>query len=243
MSALCFFFFQAEDGIRDLTVTGVQTCALPILYRATWGDQVVVEIPGRRLIDDCRVYHPEAREDPAIAQLRSGSPHPASRIPPPAEALLTLLDHPPIASKRWVYEQYDSTVQASTVHGPGGDAGVIRVREAEFGLAVTVDGNSRYVRHDLPAGRDPRRAGRVAVVGSRIRLCGGHAPARGPGTGAAPHRLRRGGSGTGPVSLGPRLLAGWPWRRARGSRDGRGVRGDRLRLGRRPYGLRLGPCG
>src|SRR2546429_8162699 len=129
------------------------------MYRATWGDQVVVEIPGQRLIDDSPVYHPEAREDPAIAQLRAGSPHPASPIPHPAEALLTLLDHPPIASKRWVYEQYDSTVQASTVLGPGGgDAGVIRVRDAEFGLAVSVDGNSRYVR------LDPYEGGKAVVA-------------------------------------------------------------------------------
>src|SRR5205085_12198070 len=96
------------------------------LYRATWGDQVVVEIPGQRLIDDCPVYHPEAREDPAISALRRSSPSPVPHTPSPGEALLTLLDHPPIASKRWVYEQYDSTVQSSTVLGPVGDSGVIR---------------------------------------------------------------------------------------------------------------------
>src|SRR5205807_397821 len=224
----------------ELGATAIGRVTNDGMYRATWGEQVVVEIPGRRLIDDCPVYHPEAREDPAIAQLRAGSPHPASRIPHPAEALLTLLDHPPVGSKRWVYEQYDSTVQASTVLGPGGDAGVVRVRDAEFGLAVTVDGNSRYVRldpyeggkaavagaarRDLRAGRDPRRAGRVAAVGSRVRLCRGHAPTRGPGAGAASHRLPRGGSGTGPVSLGPRLLAGRSRRCPRGGRDGRTVR-------------------
>src|SRR3989454_6182172 len=62
---------------------------------------------------------------------RGREPHPASRIPHPADVLLRLLDHPPIASKHWVYEQYDSTVQAGTVIGPGGDAGVIRVRSEE----------------------------------------------------------------------------------------------------------------
>src|SRR2546426_6420846 len=46
---------------------------------------------------------------------RGREPHPASRIPHPADVLLRLLDHPPIASKHWVYEQYDSTVQAGTV--------------------------------------------------------------------------------------------------------------------------------
>src|SRR5205823_10350339 len=97
-------------------------------------------------IDICPIHHPAARKTPAIASLPLSPPSHTPRPPPPPEVLLTLLDHPPIASKRWVYEQYDSTVQARTVLGPGGDAGVIRVREAEFGLAVTVDGNSRYVR-------------------------------------------------------------------------------------------------
>src|SRR5256886_9981453 len=139
------------------------------LYRATWGDQVVVEIPGQRLIDDCPVYHPEAREDPAISALRRSSPSPIPHPPSPGEALLTLLDHPPIASKRWVYEQYDSTVQASTVLGPAGDAaGVIRVRDAEFGPAVSVDGNSRYVR------LDPYERGKaVAAEAARNVACTG----------------------------------------------------------------------
>src|SRR6266568_4345662 len=155
----------------ELGATAIGRVTNDGMYRATWGEQVVVEIPGRRLIDDCPVYHPEAREDPAIAQLRAGSPHPASRIPHPAEALLTLLDHPPIASKRWVYEQYDSTVQASTVLGPGGDAGVIRVHDAEFGLAVTVDGNSRYVR------LDPYEGGKAAVAeAARNVACTGARP-------------------------------------------------------------------
>src|SRR5947207_497565 len=68
------------------------------MYRATWGSQVVVEIPGRRLIDDCPVYDPAAKEDPRVAQLRQASPPAASRLPSPADVLLTLLDHPSIAS-------------------------------------------------------------------------------------------------------------------------------------------------
>src|SRR2546430_9279752 len=45
-----FFFFQAEDGIRDLTVTGVQTCALPILRSEKWGDSVAERRTGMRVI-------------------------------------------------------------------------------------------------------------------------------------------------------------------------------------------------
>src|SRR3989442_5446642 len=128
------------------------------MYRAKWQDQVVVEIPGQGLTDDCPVYYPEAQEDPAIAELRGRAPHLASLIPHPADVLLRLLDHPPIASKHWVYEQYDSTVQAGTVIGPGGDAGVIRIRDAEVGLAVTVDCDNRYVL------LDPYEGGKAAVA-------------------------------------------------------------------------------
>jgi len=162
---------QAIAAKWELTAKPIGRVTDDGMYRATWKEQVVVEIPGRRLIDDCPVYHLEAREDPAVAELRRGTPHPASRIPHPADVLLTLLDHPAIASKRWVYEQYDSTVQASTVIAPGGDAGVIRVREAEFGLAVTTDGNSRYVA------LDPYEGGKAAVVeAARNVACTGGRP-------------------------------------------------------------------
>jgi phosphoribosylformylglycinamidine synthase len=70
-----------------------------------------------------------------------------------------------------VYEQYDSTVQASTVLGPGGDAGVIRVRDADFAIAVTVDCNSRYVL------LDPYEGGKAAVAeAARNIACTGARP-------------------------------------------------------------------
>ena len=162
---------QAIAGKWDLTATPIGRVTDDGMYRATWSDQVVVEIPGQRLIDDCPVYQPEAHEDPAIAALRGRAPHPASPVPHPADVLLRLLDHPPIASKQWVYEQYDSTVQAGTVIGPGGDAGVIRIHGAEFGLAVTVDCNSRYVL------LDPYEGGKAAVAeAARNIACTGARP-------------------------------------------------------------------
>src|SRR3989449_6098883 len=146
---MIFFFFQAEDGIRDVAVTGVQTCALPIY---------------------APVYYPEAKEDPAVAKLRAATPH-ASRSYTPSDALLTLLDAPSIASKKWVFEQYDSTVQASTVIPPGGDAGVVRVRHEDFGIAVKTDCNSRYMR------LDPYEGGKATVAESaRNVACTGARP-------------------------------------------------------------------
>jgi len=81
------------------------------------------------------------------------------------------LDAPSIASKRWVFEQYDSTVQASTVISPGGDAGVVRVRHEDFGIAVKTDCNSRYVR------LDPYEGGKAAVAeAARNVACTGARP-------------------------------------------------------------------
>ena len=162
---------QAVAAKWELAATPIGRVTDDGMYRATWGDQVVVEIPGKQLIDDCPVYHPQAAEDPRIAELRRQRPHPASRIPHPGEVLLTLLDHPPVASKRWVYEQYDSTVQASTLIAPGGDAGVIRVRYADFGIAITTDCNSRYVL------LDPYEGGKAAVAeAARNIACTGARP-------------------------------------------------------------------
>src|SRR3989454_149515 len=162
---------QAIAAKWELTAMPIGRVTDDGMYRATWKEQVVVEIPGRRLIDDCPVYSPAAEEDPEIRRRRAQRPSPESRVPSPAEALLRLLDHPPVASKRWAYEQYDSTVRAGTVIGPGGDAGVIRVREAAFGIAVTTDGNARYVL------LDPFEGGKAAVAeAARNIACTGARP-------------------------------------------------------------------
>jgi phosphoribosylformylglycinamidine synthase len=162
---------QAIAAKWELNATPIGRVTDDGMYRCTWGDQVVVEIPGRQLVEDCPVYYPDAKEDPRIAELRAAAPtHDAPRTTH-SEALLALLDHPSIASKRWVFEQYDSTVQASTVVAPGGDAGVIRVRGTDFAIAVTTDCNSRYVM------LDPYEGGKAAVAeAARNVACTGARP-------------------------------------------------------------------
>jgi phosphoribosylformylglycinamidine synthase II len=162
---------QAIAAKWELAATPIGRITGDGLYRAKWNAQVVVEIPAQRLIEDCPVYQPEAIEDPDIATRRESHPTPSTQHLAPEEVLLRLLDHPPVASKRWVYEQYDSTVQAGTVIGPGGDAGVMRVRDAEFGIAMTVEGNSRY------ALLDPYEGGKAAVAeAARNVACVGARP-------------------------------------------------------------------
>ena len=128
------------------------------MYRVRWGDEVVAEIPGRDLVDRAPVYHPAARESAEIAARRA-RPLPAP-LPGPdlGEALERLLDLPTIASKRWVYEQYDTSVQTNTVLGPGGDAAVLRVRGTRLGIGMTCGASGRYVW------LDPYEGGKAAVA-------------------------------------------------------------------------------
>jgi phosphoribosylformylglycinamidine synthase II len=128
------------------------------MYRVRWGDEVVAEIPGAALVEGAPVYQPQARESPEAAARR------ARPLPPPpphldlAVTLERLLDLPTIASKRWVYEQYDTSVQTNTVCGPGGDAAVLRVRGTGLGVAVTSGGSGRYVW------LDPYEGGKAVVA-------------------------------------------------------------------------------
>ena len=162
---------QAIAEKWELTATPIGRVTDDGRYRCTWGEQLIVDIPGKQLVEDCPVYHPEAKEDETVDTLRADRPAPRSPLPDPTEALLRLLDHPPIASKRWVFEQYDSTVQAGTAIAPGGDAGVLRVRYTDFGLAMTTDGNSRYVR------LRPYEGGKAAVAeAARNIACTGARP-------------------------------------------------------------------
>jgi len=88
------------------------------------------------------------------------------------EALLDLLGAPNIASKRWVYEQYDTMVRTNTVVGPGpSDAAVVRIKGTNRGLAVKTDCNGRYVY------LNPRRGAQIAVAeAARNVVCAGGEP-------------------------------------------------------------------
>ncbi len=127
------------------------------MYRVTWGDEVVAEIPGRPLVEGVPIHRPEARESDE-ARARRSRPVPPLPAGDPGGTLERLLDRPTIASKRWVYEQYDHTVQAATVLGPGGDAAVIRVRDTDYGVAVTSGCPARWVW------LDPYEGGKAAVA-------------------------------------------------------------------------------
>ena len=152
--------------------------------------QVAAEVPASALADDTPINHHELlAEPPAAIQAHwrwSESELPAAGAAGInglswSEVLLALLDDPTIASKRWVYRQYDHQVQANTVVPPGGaDAAVVRLRPqqgegslsaAKRGVAAVVDCPNRWVA------LDPERGGMAAVAEAARNLsCVGAEP-------------------------------------------------------------------
>jgi phosphoribosylformylglycinamidine synthase II len=161
---------QAVCARWELTATPIGHVTDDGIFRVRHDGRTVAAIPGQRLVEDCPIYHPDAEESEE-ARARRSEIDPGPPVVDLEGALEMLLDQPTIASKRWVYEQYDSSVQASTVLPPGSDAGVIRVPGARFGLAMTVDVNSRLVA------LDPYEGGKAAVAeAARNVACTGAKP-------------------------------------------------------------------
>ncbi len=144
------------------------------MYRVRENGTIVCEVPGEPLVKGCPTYVREARESGEVQRLRAWRPeaaHLESAQAHPLKVLLRLLGSPTIASKRWVYEQYDTSVRTNTVIGPGGDAGVLRIRGTKRGVAVTTDCNGRYVY------LNPRRGAMIAVAeAARNVACTGARP-------------------------------------------------------------------
>ena len=109
-------------------------------WRARWHGQVVADIPIGALADDAPLYDRPAAPPKIVPQGKAAG---AEKHPEPAKALRALLDNPNVASKKWVYRQYDSIVQSNTVLGPGSDAAVLRIKNSRRAMALKVDSNPR----------------------------------------------------------------------------------------------------
>ena len=119
------------------------------------------EVVGDLPIDPLAKASPEYDRPWVATQQRPGIA--LETLTPPAdpgESLLRLLGAPDLASKRWVWEQYDHMVMADTVGRPGGDAAVVRIHDSHRALALTVDCTPRYCV------ADPERGGAQAVAES-----------------------------------------------------------------------------
>ena len=137
-------------------------------FTARHSGEVVVDIPASALTDDAPSY--AVPRDPAPAP----TPLVLDEVPVPdslGAAWLELLGRPNIASKRWIYQQYDHLVGANTVRRPGGDAAVIRIPGMTRGLAITTDSAERHCE------LDPRGGGRASVFeAARNVACTGAVP-------------------------------------------------------------------
>ncbi|MBP7587747.1 MAG: phosphoribosylformylglycinamidine synthase subunit PurL [Thermoanaerobaculia bacterium] len=143
-------------GLEVATVgelrSGASGCRAEIRHRG----KVAAEMPIAPLTDDAPVY-----ERPVAVPADLARRQQAPELPPvenPTATLEALLATPELASKEWIWRQYDHTVRTNTVIGPGGDAAVLRLKGTPSGLAMTSDVNPVY------CGLDPRRGGMQAVA-------------------------------------------------------------------------------
>lgn len=144
------------------------------MFRVAHDGVTVAEIPALPLTDACPTYEREGIEAPEVAALRE-QPLPEGPAITNGEELRAVVERmltsPNLCSRRWIYEQYDTTVRTSTVRRPGGDAGAVRVRGTNRAVAATTDCNGRYVY------LDPHVGAQAAVAeAARNLVCVGALP-------------------------------------------------------------------
>lgn len=143
-----------EDAVRavfakwDLEAVVIGEVTDDGLFRANFPGGEVVCLPVSLLTDEAPVYDRPQRPPADLDQRQQLR---LADVPQPSDwndVLLRLLDSPNLASKAWVYRQYDYLVRGNTVVGPGSDAAVLRIKGTDKGLALSVDCNSRYCLQD-----------------------------------------------------------------------------------------------
>jgi phosphoribosylformylglycinamidine synthase len=131
-----------------------------------WNGEVVCDIPLGPLADEAPLYdrpHLSLDEYKVWAQVK-----PLDEVPESTDIaadLLKLMGSPNLASRRWVWEQYDQSVGANTVQRPGGDAAVVRIHGTNKALAMTTDVTPRYCY------ADPYEGGKQAIAEAYRNLC------------------------------------------------------------------------
>ena len=137
---------------------------------------VVAEIPNRALTDEAPVYRRPMAEPEYLREVQQLDLHQlegarAFQASDQRDVVLALLGSPTIASKKWIYRQYDHMVRTNTINLPGHGAGVVRIKGSDRALAMSVDGNGRYCH------LDPYRGAMLAVAeAARNVACSGARP-------------------------------------------------------------------
>lgn len=137
----------------DFAVIGITTGTNRLVVRHK--GEVVADMPITALSDEAPIY-----DRPYTQRAPQGGAATFDTARPPLASLKTLLASPDMASRRWVWEQYDNSVMNDTVQHPGGDAAVVRVHGTKKALAISTDVTPRY------AAADPFMGGAQAVAES-----------------------------------------------------------------------------
>ncbi|KIL50667.1 phosphoribosylformylglycinamidine synthase [Jeotgalibacillus alimentarius] len=154
----------------DLDAVAVGTVTDDKRLRLLHEGNVVADVPVDALAEDAPVYNKPSKE-PAYFREFQAIENTEPEVENVEETLHALLKQPTIASKEWVYDQYDYQVRTNTVVTPGSDAAVLRIRGTEKALAMTTDCNSRYLY------LDPETGGKIAVAeAARNIVCSGGRP-------------------------------------------------------------------
>jgi phosphoribosylformylglycinamidine synthase subunit PurL len=154
----------------DLDAVAVGVVTDDKMLRLLHKGEVVANVPADALAEEAPVYY-KPSSVPAYYSQYQAMENVEPQVADYKETLLNLLKQPTIASKEWVYDQYDYQVRTSTVVTPGSDAAVVRVRGTNKGLAMTTDCNSRYIY------LDPETGGKIAVAeAARNVVCSGAKP-------------------------------------------------------------------
>ncbi len=141
-----------------------------------WHGDEVARVPADHLVlgGGAPVYHRETRKPDYLEEAHAFDQESIDdpTIDTATDYILDLMGAPNIASKRWVFEQYDTQVRTNTLVGPGAsDAAVVRVKGTDKALAMSTDCNGRYVY------LNPRKGGRIAVAeAARNVVCAGGRP-------------------------------------------------------------------
>ena len=141
------------------------------LLRVKHAGEVVAEIPNRPLADQAPLYDRPTTRPEYLEEVQRFDESALEPSPDLGRVWLDLLGAPSIASRRWIYRQYDHMVRTNTIALPGLGAAVVRVKGTDRALAFSVDGNGRYCY------LDPLEGGRLAVAeAARNVACAGAQP-------------------------------------------------------------------
>ncbi|NPC91756.1 phosphoribosylformylglycinamidine synthase subunit PurL [Bacillus sp. WMMC1349] len=154
----------------DLEAVAVGHVTNDKMLRLLHQGETVAELPVDALAEEAPVYHKPSKVPMYYKEFQEMTV-PAPKVENVKKTLLSLLQQPTIASKEWVYDQYDYMVRTNTVVAPGSDAGVLRIRGTNKALAMTTDCNARYLY------LDPEAGGKIAVAeAARNIVCSGAEP-------------------------------------------------------------------